>query len=92
MPEVQEKVYEDLHEAIQRAVNDENGKVAPHLGGSILTKWVVVMEMMDGEGNKWITGFRGPTPNAVPMWDAKGLLMYCAQDLDTMDEDDEEED
>lgn len=81
-----ETLYQELHDAIQKTASSENNKVSDSLDSPLVTKWVCVLEVMDGNGDKWITGFRGPTPNSIPMWDAKGLLMYCAQDLDTMDE------
>lgn len=57
----------------------------------LVTKWVAVVECMDENGDKYVTGFRGPTSDACPVWDFKGLLNYAATELTLQDEEESDE-
>lgn len=90
-----EQPYQDrIHKALGHAVNEDTTTTKEIDSGSVVvTKWVCIVEVMDDKGEKWLTGFRGPTSNSIPVWDAKGLLLYSANDMSFMrdgeDEDDE---
>ncbi len=51
-------------------VDEENEKIE-----SMLTKFVVVCEWIDGQGNRYLTKRSSDgTGEAIPGWDVKGLL------------------
>ena len=81
-------------EAIQNALagvvnHDQSATQEEGFGALVVTKWVVVVEILDTNGEKFLTGYRGPTSNSIPTWDVKGLLGYAADEMDFNDKDEE---
>lgn len=50
---------------------------------SMVTKFVVVAEMMDDEGDRWIAKLDSPD---LTIWDLHGLLNYCLTNMAVADD------
>lgn len=83
--------YEVIHNALGKALTLAPSVMRDVPGATLVTKWVVVMELVDDQGDKCITGFRGPTPNSCPIWDAHGLMRYAIDNLEPISDDEDED-
>lgn len=88
-----EQTYQTpIQEALTRIVNDDRTHVQDVLEAScVVTKWVVLVEVIDVTGEKYLTGYRGPTSNSIPVWDVKGMLKYGMDEMDFLDDDNDDE-
>ena len=64
-------------------------RIAPYFAkdDGTLLKWVLVAEVHDGESKKLVS-LRGPVADAIPIWDAKGMLRQIADDEGSWSDDD----
>ena len=73
-----------IQDAVQAAINQE----AQSEG--ILTKFVLVAEVLNEDGKKLVF-FRGPNAEAIPTWDAKGMIREVIADPQAFTRDEEDE-
>lgn len=72
-----------LQDALQEAVNREDDS------RGVVTAFVAIAEVMDGEAKK-LVAFRGPNPDAVPVWLARGMMREVVDDPEWFTDKEEE--
>lgn len=78
--EVDAKVAK-LHEAVANHARRKDG--------DFIVRWILIAETLDEVGDKSLQMFRGPTGDALPVWDVRGFLYQMAQTPDLFEEDED---
>jgi hypothetical protein len=73
-----EKVLATIQECVNAETDSEG----------VVTKFVAVVEVMDTDGKKLVT-YRGPSNEACPVWDCRGMMQEVMADADWFGGDDE---